>query len=114
MTASVEVQNTSDRTGDEVVQLYTRQIKPSVVRPRKELRGFQRVTLQPGEKKTVTISVPGWKLAFYDVNRHAFVVEPGAYEVQVGASSADIRAGANIQVAKEWVSGVFPPAEAEK
>jgi beta-glucosidase len=114
LTASVDIENTSDRAGDEVVQLYTAEAKPSVVRAAKELRGFQRVTLQPGEKKTVAFSVPGWKLAFYDVNRHAFVVEPGAYEIRVGASSSDIRARANIRVAKEWVSGAFPPAEAEK
>ncbi len=109
ITATVDVKNTSDRAGDEVVQLYTREINPSVVRPCRELRGFQRIALQPGETKTVTFNVPAEKLALYDEKRHAFVVEAGKYEIQIGASSADIRETAEIQVTSEWVGEKMPP-----
>ena len=98
LTATVDIENTGPRAGDEVVQLYTRAVSSSVVRPHKELRGFQRVTLRPGEKRTVTLTVPAAKLAFYDEKTHAFVVEPGAYEIQVGASSADIRLAERFEV----------------
>lgn len=98
---TVDIKNTSRRAGDEVVQLYTREINPSVVRPCKELRGFQRVSLEPGEKKTLTFIVPAEKLAFYDEWKHMFVVEPGKYEIQIGSSSADIRDSARFQVVEE-------------
>ena len=67
-------------------------------RPSKELRGFERVALRPGQKKTVTFSLAGEKLAFWDVNTHGFVVEPGGFDVLVGSSSEDIRGEARIQV----------------
>jgi len=85
-----EVQNTGDRTGDEVVQLYIHDLVASVTRPRKELKGFQRLTLQPGEKKTVTFVMPVELLAYYDIDMN-LVVEPGEFEVMVGSSSEDIR-----------------------
>ena len=88
---SVDVTNTGKVAGDEVVQLYVHQEKSSVPRPAEELRGFQRVSLQPGETRTVTLALPGEKLAFWDEQTHAFVVEPGAFDVMVGASSGDIR-----------------------
>jgi beta-glucosidase len=91
ITVSVDVKNTGKREGDEVVQLYIHDVECSVVRPVKELRGFQRISLKPGENKTVTITVPGEKLAFYDEKTHQFVVEPGTFDVLVGSSSADIR-----------------------
>ena len=97
---SVEITNTGKRAGDEVAQLYVHQQKSSVKRPAKELRGFQRISLQPGEKKSVTFTLPAEKLAFWDEQTHGFVVEPGAYEVMVGASSADIRARDQVMVAR--------------
>src|SRR5207253_6688263 len=97
-TATIDIKNTGRRLGDEVVQLYTRQLSPSVIRPSKELRGFQRLTLQPDEKKTVTFTLPAAKLAFYDEHKHAFVTESGKYEIMVGSSSADIRAKARVEV----------------
>jgi beta-glucosidase len=98
VTVSVDVENTGSRAGDEVVQLYTHAMKSRVIRPSKELRGFERISLQPGEKKEVSITVPASKLAYYDVSRHSFVVEPGTYEFMAGASSSDIRAQAGVQV----------------
>jgi beta-glucosidase len=98
VTVSVDVENTGGCAGDDVVQLYTHAVKSSVIRPAKELRGFQRLSLQPGEKKSVTLTVPAAKLAYYNVDKHAFVVEPGKYEMMAGDSSSDIRARASVQV----------------
>ena len=98
VTASVNVENTGQRDGDEVVQLYTRAVKSSVIRPSKELRGFLRFTLKAGEKKTVAFSVRATKLAFYDESKHAFTVEPGEYEILIGASSVDIRCVMRLKV----------------
>jgi beta-glucosidase len=95
---SVDITNTGKVAGDEVPQLYFRQINPRVVRPSKELRGFARITLKPGEKKTVSFTLSPEKLAFYDEAKHAFVTDPGTYELMVGASSADIRLKAFIDV----------------
>jgi beta-glucosidase len=98
LTVSLPVENVGKRAGDEVVQLYAHQVKSSVPRPKKELRGFQRVSLKPGEKKTVTISLPVEQLAFYDVNTHRFVIEPGSFELLAGSSSRDIRSKAKLAV----------------
>jgi beta-glucosidase len=94
----VDVKNTGPRAGDEVVQLYVHQVQGSVKRPAKELRGFQRIRLQPGETKTVTLSLPAEKLAFWDEKTHGFVVEPGKYDIWIGASAADIRLKARVEV----------------
>ena len=87
---SVEVTNTGDRAGDEVVQLYVKDVEASVPRPLKELVGFQRINLQPGQKKKVTFKVAVNQLGFYN---HAidFVIEAGTVQVMVGNSSDDIR-----------------------
>ena len=92
----VDVQNTGKRAGDEVVQLYVRDVEASVKRPKKELRGFERISLKPGERKTVSFTLPAEKLSFYDVKSKSFVVEPGQFEVMIGSSSEDIRAKAAV------------------
>jgi beta-glucosidase len=97
---SVDVTNNGSRAGDEVVQLYVHQVKSSVKRPVTELRGFQRIGLQPGETKTVSLTLPAAKLAFWNEKTHRFVVEPGAFDVMVGASSADIRLKDQIEVVR--------------
>lgn len=95
----VQVKNAGQRAGDEVVQLYLRPLQPQDGRALKELRGFQRVHLQPGERRTVSFVVtPQADLRHYDEAREGYVVEPGQYEVQVGASSADIRASGRFEV----------------
>ena len=106
LTIAVDVANTGSRLGDEVVQLYTHAIAPRVKRPAKELRGFQRITLKPGESRTVSFTVPGEKLAFWDDSKHAFAVEAGAFEAMVGSSSADIRLKESFQVS---TAAVFKP-----
>lgn len=85
---SVEVTNTGNREGSEVVQMYIRDCFSSVTRPVKELKGFQKVWLRPGETKTVSIPIHKKSLAFYDV-RMNYVVEPGEFEIMVGNSSRD-------------------------
>jgi beta-glucosidase len=98
VTVRVDVQNTGQRAGDEVVQLYVHDVEASVKRPKKELRGFERISLKPGEKKTVSFPLPAEKLSFYDVKSKSFVVEPGQFEVLVGSSSEDIRAKGRLEV----------------
>ncbi len=95
---SVEVANTGARAGDEVVQLYVHQVKSRVKVPAEELRGFRRVNLLPGEIRVLTFQLPAEKLAIWDETTHAFVVEPGTFEVMVGASSGDLRLRQNLEV----------------
>jgi beta-glucosidase len=85
---SVEVKNTGSHTGVEVVQLYIHDVSSSVTTPAKELKAFARFELQPGERRTVTLEVPYEGLALINAEGAA-VVEPGAFEVMVGASSRD-------------------------
>jgi len=99
ITATIDITNSGQREGDEVVQLYIREVKPVVKRPAEELRGFQRIHLKPGETRKVTLTMPGEKLAFYDETIHAFRVNPGPFQILVGAASDDIRAKADFEVA---------------
>jgi len=85
---SVDVENAGRREGDEVVQLYVRDVVASRVRPVKELKGFQRVTLQPGERRTLSFTLAPEQLGFYNTAMR-FVVEPGAFRVMAGTSSDD-------------------------
>ena len=85
---TVEVTNTGDVTGDEVVQMYIRDLISSVTRPVTELKDFKRITLEPGETKKVTLSITPEKLQFYNIDM-VRVVEPGEFEIMVGASSVD-------------------------
>jgi len=86
---SVDIENTGKRAGDEVVQLYIRDTSASVTRPVKELKGFQRVTLQPGEKKRVKFVLTAEQLGFWN-RQMRFTVEPGEIKVMVGANSEDL------------------------
>jgi beta-glucosidase len=83
----VRVTNTGDRAGDEVVQLYLRDDVASITRPVRQLRGFQRVSLAPGESRTVTFELGFEDLAMLDADMQR-VVEPGTFTVFVGGSSA--------------------------
>lgn len=94
---SVDVENTGQRSGEEVVQLYLHRPVASVTRPVKELKGFRRVTLHPAEKQTVSFSLSQDELGFLDAAMK-YVVEPGSVEVLVGSSSADIRARGTIEI----------------
>lgn len=90
VTVAVDVTNTGKRPGDEVVQLYIRDDVSSVTRPVKELKGFARVTLAPGEKKTVKFNVTPAELQFYGMDMKR-VVEPGSFTLMTGPSSVDLK-----------------------
>jgi len=83
-----DVTNTGKREGAEVVQMYIRDVVSSATRPVKELKGFQKVTLRPGEKKTISFEITADLLTFYDVNMN-YVVEPGEFTIMIGSSSRD-------------------------
>jgi len=100
ITVSADITNTGGRAGDEVVQLYVHQEKGAVKLPVKMLRGFQRVSLKPGETKTVAFPLPAEKLAYWDEKTHAFLVEPGIFDVMIGASSSDIRLTGRVEVVR--------------
>jgi len=98
VTVRVNVRNSGKVAGDEVPQLYVRDVQSSVKRPKLELRGFERISLKPGEQRTVSFTLPAEKLAFWDETTHASVTEPGAFEVLVGPSSEDIRLRGQLDV----------------
>ncbi|MCD6178605.1 MAG: fibronectin type III-like domain-contianing protein, partial [Bacteroidales bacterium] len=87
---SIEVANSGKKAGAEVVQVYVSDLESSVVRPVKELKGFEKVFLQPGESKTVIISLPENAFKFYDINTKSWVLEKGEFEILVGNSSTNI------------------------
>ncbi len=95
---AVTVTNIGSRPGAEVVQLYVRDVAASLMRPQKELKGFAKVALQPGESRTVAFALDRRAFAFYDPYERAWVVEPGDFELLVGTSSWDIRAQATVTV----------------
>ena len=98
--ATVTIKNVGKRAGDEVVQLYLKPLDPKRTRAIKELRGIERVTLEPGQSRQVSFTVkPDRDLTIYDDTKKAYAVDPGRFEVQIGASSADIRAKTVMAVA---------------
>jgi beta-glucosidase len=97
-TVSLNIQNTGQRTGSEVVQLYIADIASSVPRPPKELKAFEKINLQPGETKSVKFTLDKSALSFYDVANSRWYAEPGMFQVQVGSSSRDIRLSGNFEL----------------
>lgn len=91
ITVTVPVKNTGNREGKEVVQLYIRDKKSSVERPVKELKGFCKVSLKPGEEKEVSFTIDCSALSYFDARNHQWVAEPGAFEAIIAASATDIR-----------------------
>jgi len=91
VTVSFAVRNTGKRAGAEVAQLYINDAECRVPRPPQELKGFQRVELQPGEQKCVTITLSPEAMSFFDPDAKRWMIEPGVFKVWVGASSRDIR-----------------------
>ncbi len=97
-TVSIPVTNTGDREGSEVVQLYIADLKSSLPRPVKELKGFAKVNLAPGQTETVNFTISRDALSYFDDKAHQWVVEPGKFEALVGASSADIRSKVGFEI----------------
>ena len=91
LTITLPVTNTGCREGSEVIQLYISELQSSLPRPVKELKGFSKVKLAPGETREVTFTIGKEALSFFDDTRHEWVTEPGKFEALVGASSTDIR-----------------------
>lgn len=91
ITFTVTVKNTGDREGQEVVQLYISDKKSSLPRPVKELKGFKKVKLAPGEEQKVSFTVAKDALSFFDDAKHEWIAEPGKFEAVIAASAADIR-----------------------
>ena len=91
LTVTVAVTNTGSREGQEVVQLYIADKKSSLPRPVKELKGFQKVKLAPGETKNVSFTIEKDALSYFDDQKHAWVAEPGKFEAIIAASAADIK-----------------------
>lgn len=91
ITFTVTVKNTGKRAGAETVQLYISDLKSSVPRPVKELKGFEKVSLEPGEEKAVRFTIGKNALSFFDAAKHDWVAEAGEFEAVIGASSADIK-----------------------
>lgn len=91
VTATVTIRNTGNRPGAEVVQLYVKDVQSSVERPDKELKGFQKVSLQPGESKDIIITLPVDAFRFFDEKKMEWVLEPGKFQIMAGSSSRDIR-----------------------
>lgn len=89
---SVDIKNTGEREGKEVIPLYVRDVESSLVRPPKELKGFKKVQVMPGEIKTILFDLGKEDLSFYDPSQGDWVAEPGEFEVLIGSSSRDIRA----------------------
>ena len=97
VTVTVDVTNTGRRAGDEVVQLYVRDVEASIARPVLELRGFRRVTLEPGERRTVSFRLWAEQFAYTGVD-HRRVVEPGEIAIRVGTSSVDLPLSATLRL----------------
>lgn len=97
-TLHTSVKNTGDREGAETVQLYIRDVKSSLQRPVKELKGFQKVTLAPGEQRDITFTIDKSMLSYYDDSKGEWVVEPGKFEALVGASAGDIKSKVAFEV----------------
>ncbi|MEM0226653.1 MAG: beta-glucosidase BglX [Thermofilaceae archaeon] len=102
VTISFELANAGEREGDEVAQLYVRDVVASVTRPVMELKGFKRVTLKPGERRRIVFKLPTQLLAFYGRDMKPRI-EAGLYEVMVGSSSADIRLKGSFEVLRTLI-----------
>ncbi len=102
----LSITNSGDRAGQEVVQLYVRDAEASVERPEKELKGFVKVALEPGETKTAEFSLNMRALAYFDEQQNAWVAEAGEFRVLIGASSDDIRSHVKLTLSETWTERV--------
>jgi beta-glucosidase len=98
VTVKVDVRNTGNVAGEEVVQLYARHVGSKVTRPKRDLRGYQRIALKPGETKTVSFDVPASSLAYWNEAKHGWELEADSVVFEAAASSADIRLTTTIRV----------------
>jgi beta-glucosidase len=104
---SLDITNTGTVAGEEVVQLYVSYPGSSVERAERELKGFAKVMLEPGETGTIQIDLPVNSLAYYDVTQQAWVLEGLEHEVHVGTSSRDLPLSATLSVAAQSPVSVY-------
>ena len=97
-TLHTSIKNTGSRSGAETVQLYIRDVKSSLPRPVKELKGFQKLTLAPGEQRDITFTIDKSMLSYYDDSKGEWVMEPGRFEALIGASAGDIKSKVAFEV----------------
>ena len=103
LTVEFELANTGKRAGAEVAQVYVQEISPSVPRPLKELKGFKKVFLQPGEKQKVSVALDRNAFAHYDPDKKAWVADKGDYKILVGSSSRDLLLDGKFKLAEATV-----------
>ncbi len=100
--ATAEITNTGRRAGEEVVQLYIHDLHPKIDKPVRELKGFSKVALLPGETKTVHFTIQPRDLAYFDVPSHQWKADAGVYEIEVAASSRDIRQISKVRLTEDF------------
>ena len=100
LVVSFDLTNTGKRSGEEVVQLYVKHLDSKVARPLKELKRFKRLAVKAGETQRVAVELSADQLAYWSVDEHRFVVEPGKIEIMIGASSADVKLRRMVEVRK--------------
>ena len=100
VTVEFEIANTGDREGAEAAQVYVQEMKPSVSRPLKELKGFAKVSLEPGQRRKVSVRLDQGAFAFYDTDKKGWVAEKGDFRILVGRSSRDIALRGNYLLAE--------------
>ncbi|MGG4402212.1 glycoside hydrolase family 3 C-terminal domain-containing protein [Paenibacillus amylolyticus] len=98
LNVQVRITNTGDRAGKEIVQLYVSDVESTVIRPVRELKGFAKVALEPGESKVVSFTLNKRSFAYYNVDMKDWHVETGEFEIQVGSSSRDIHVHTRVNV----------------
>jgi beta-glucosidase len=98
LSVEVQIKNIGRREGAEVVQLYIQDVRASLPRPVKELKGFEKVTLRPGQAKVLRIDLDARSMSFYDPAQKRWIIEPGQFKVLVGSSSRDIRLTGEFEV----------------
>ncbi len=110
VTAQFEIKNTGSRVGAEVAQVYVQDVKSSVARPTKELKGFRKVALKPGESQTVSVPLDRNAFAFFDQDQGRWVAESGEFKLLVGSSSRDIRLNESftLEQTMAWKESVAP------
>ncbi len=108
LSVSFRIRNSGERAGAEIAQLYVRDKESTIFRPDKELKGFAKVYLEPGEEKTVKLELDKRSFAFFNVNEDDFTVESGEFELLVGASSRDIRLTGTVNVTSDTPDAVIP------
>jgi beta-glucosidase len=105
LTVKVPVTNVGKRAGAEVVQLYVHDPRPRIDKPIRELKGFQKVALAPGQTKTVSLQLSPRALAYYDTPSKQWKADAGSYDLEIGSSSRDIRQTARIRLSRTYTSG---------